>query len=137
MASMMFRVAVAAEEASKPELARAPSRAVVSSMVKPKEAATGPAGELVGGHGREVKLRLQLTDLGLVLRDDAVVFLDGLVKFPVFLGVFLTSLHQLPHPLAEDFVGLLKFYAALCEIVDFLLRLRSIEREGPIDIVVR
>lgn len=134
---MMFRVAVAAEEASKPELARAPRSAVVSSMVKPKEAATGPSGELVGGHGREVKLRLQLTDLGLVLRDDAVVFLDGLVKFPVFLGVFLTGLHQLPHPLAEDFVGLLKFYAALCEIVDFLLRLRGIEREGPIDIVVR
>ena len=137
MASMMFRVAVAAEEASKPELARAPSSAVVSSMVKPKEAATGPAGKLVGGHGREVKLRLQLTDLGLVLRDYAVIFLDGLVKLPVFLGVFLTSLHQLPHPLAEDFVGLLKFYAALCEIVDFLLRLRSIERESPIDIVVR
>ena len=45
MASMMFRVAVAAEEASKPELARAPSSAVVSSMVKPKEAATGPTVE--------------------------------------------------------------------------------------------
>ena len=40
--SMMFLVAVAAEDASNPELARAPSRAVVSLMPKPNVFATGP-----------------------------------------------------------------------------------------------
>ena len=39
----ILRVAVAAIEASKPLFDKAPKRAVVSSIVKPKELATGPA----------------------------------------------------------------------------------------------
>ena len=40
--SKILRVAVAADEASKPLFDKAPKRAVVSSIVKPKELATGP-----------------------------------------------------------------------------------------------
>nr|UWD62550.1 MAG: hypothetical protein [Bacteriophage sp.] len=40
--SKILRVAVAADEASKPLFAKAPKRAVVSSIVNPKEFATGP-----------------------------------------------------------------------------------------------
>ncbi len=40
--SKILRVAVAADEASKPLFAKAPKRAVVSSIVNPKELATGP-----------------------------------------------------------------------------------------------